>query len=94
VVDAIGPGSLKCVVAWPDSGDGLGQTLRDRVRDEDIRRLHDGTFLVYTDADPADIRDWLEPALGEGASAFVVEVERWSSLGPGVDSAWLLRRGH
>ena len=51
-------------------------------------------FLVYTEAEPEAVRDWLRPLLREHESAFVVEFARWSSAGAGADQGWLLRRGH
>ena len=32
--------------------------------------------------------------LSDDESALVIEFERWSSYGPGLDTAWLMRRGH
>lgn len=93
----IGPGSLKCVTA---SSPGrslrglLGQALRAHLRADDIRHLYGETFLVYTDAEAATIRDWLMPTLEDGESVFVVEFEQWSGCGPAPDRRWLLRRGH
>ena len=96
-MDEAGPGSLKCVTA--SSGErslraGVQQALLAHVRDDDVRHLYDNVFLVYTEADPEAVRDWLRPALREHESAFVVEFERWSSAGAAADQRWLLRRGH
>ncbi len=52
------------------------------------------SFLAFTDAGPAAIRDWLAPVLSEGEAVFVMEFERWSGSGPSIDRDWLLRRGH
>jgi hypothetical protein len=97
VTDDVGPGSLKLVTGWsPDRSlrDALHETLRAHIAENDVRRLHGETFLAFTDAEPAAIRDWLAPVLLEGESVFVVEFERWSGHGPAIDRGWLLRRGH
>jgi len=94
--EPIGLGSLKLVI-----GCGIDATLADRigteiaphVRADDVRRAGDA-IIVYTDAEPGQIRDWLAPALRDGESVLVVEFERWSSRGDAVDRTWLLRRGH
>ena len=95
--DEIGPGSLKCVSVWSPyrSLRGLIQTtLAGRLRIEDVHHLYGDVYLVYTDAEPAAIRDWLAPGLAGDESVFVVEFERWSAAGPAADQRWLLRRGH
>jgi len=56
--------------------------------------LADEALAVFGAFEPSEIRDWLSGLLAEDESALVLEFERWSSLGPGVDSAWLMRRGH
>ena len=96
-MDAIGPGSLKCVVGSSDRRtvrDAIESALLAHVRLEDVRHLGGEAFAVYTEAAPDEIRDWLGDALEDGESAFVVEFERWSSRGPVADREWLLRRGH
>ena len=93
----IGPGSLKCVAAWSASrslDDLASETLQAHVRPEDVQRLDEALFLVYTDAEPAAIRDWFAPSLLEAESVFVAEFERWSAYGPAPDPRWLLFRGH
>ncbi len=96
--DVIGPGELKVVSAWSPARDVSGEVeevLRANVRPEDIRKLWDATFLVYTEASQAEIRDWLAGRLSEGDGVFVAAFERWSSWGRASDHrAWLLRRGH
>ncbi len=96
-LDPIGPGSLKCVSAGSPSRPlrtDIEEALRARVRPEDIRHLYGDVFLVYTDAEPLAIRDWLISALGDDESVFVTEFENWSGRGPAADRSWLLRRGH
>ncbi len=95
--DEIGPGSLKCISAGSSSRPlrpAIEEALLARVRPEDIRHLYGDVFLVYTDAEPLAIRDWLAPALTHEESVFVAEFEHWSSYGPAADRSWLLRRGH
>ena len=95
--DEIGPGSLKCVSAGSPSRPlraDIEEALRACVRPEDIRHLYGNVFLVYTDAEPLAIRDWLIPTLSDDESVFVVDFEHWSGRGPAADRAWLLRRGH
>jgi hypothetical protein len=59
-----------------------------------VRRICDGAHVIFTDAEPAEIRSWISEQLDSGDSLFVVEFERWSSYGASVDQRWLLRRGH
>jgi hypothetical protein len=97
VTDAIGPGSLKLVTASSNSRslDGIvDAVLTTQAGVADVRRLQDGVFLVYTDAEPEDVRGWVAEQLADGESVFVVEFERWSSWGTAADRRWLLRRGH
>ena len=96
-LDAIGPGSLKCISAGSPSRSlraDIEEALRARVRPEDIRHLYGDVLLVYTAAEPLAVRDWLIPALTDDESVFVTEFENWSGRGPAADRAWLLRRGH
>lgn len=90
------PGSLKLVTGWSATRslrDTIEQTLTARIR-ADVLRLGDALFLIYTEAETSELRDWLSSELEEDESVFVVEFERWSSSGPAVDRGWLLRRGH
>lgn len=88
--------TLKLVSAWsPDRHlrAMIEEVLRAHVPAEDIRHLHGRVYLVYTAAEPAEIRDWLASHLVDGERAFVVEFERWSGRNiPHRD--WLLVRGH
>lgn len=97
MTDAIGPGTLKLVSGWSPSR-SLDQALRERLERHagvnDVCRLSAGLYVVHTEAEPADVRTWLQAELLEDESALVLEFERWSSYGPGVDRTWLLRRGH
>ena len=89
--------SLKCVVAW-SSRRWLCETVEDALKSlagpDEVRRLGDETCLVYTDVDPAGVRDHVRSRLAPGDSLLVVEFEKWSEYGSGIDSPWLLRRGH
>ena len=74
----------------------------------DIRRLGEEACLVYSPAPANAIRDRLRERLEEGESLLVLEFEKWSGYGRGVDArqgrrrgvgaglatAWLLARGH
>jgi hypothetical protein len=97
VTDIIGAGSLKLVSGWSLSRSldlVLDEVLSDRAGTNDVRRLQDNAFVVYTEAEPADVRNWVAEELTDQESVLVVEFERWSSHGPAVDRRWLLRRGH
>ncbi|HZP56307.1 MAG TPA: hypothetical protein VFC53_01980 [Dehalococcoidia bacterium] len=95
MTDDIGRGVMLLVVASAQ-GDAIEHALCERLRPEDVRRLHGGAWLAYGDVTPADVRDWLAPLLREDDSLFVVEYERWSSWGtaPAAHQGWLHRRGH
>jgi hypothetical protein len=89
--------TLKCVIAWSDRRNLCSiveDALRAKIGGDEVLRLGDETLIAYAVAEPAEIRDWVRGALDDGESVLVLEFERWSSHGPGVDSAWLLRRGH
>lgn len=93
----IGPGSLKCVIAWSPQRPLAGpvrEVLRERIDREDIRHVDGGVTLLHTTADAADIRDWLAAILNTDESALVLEFEKWSGYGNAVDRDWLLARGH
>jgi hypothetical protein len=97
VTDVIGPGSLKLVSGWSSARSldpVLHEILSDRAGANNVRRFHDSVFAVYSEAEPADVREWFAGRLTSEESVFVVEFERWSSHGPHVDRRWLLRRGH
>ncbi len=89
--------TLKCVIAWSERRnlcDLVGAVLSARVGLEQVRRAGDDSFLAYTIASPAELRNWVAEALEAGESVLVVDFEKWSGSGPGVDAEWLLRRGH
>ena len=89
----IGAGSLKCVTTSSSGRPGsktVETALQAHIRPEHTRKVFDNVFLVYTEADTATIRDWLE----EIGAAFVVEFEQWSGYGARIDHPWLLERGH
>jgi len=92
-VSKIEPGTLKCIIAAGETH-ALLAALSERVRAGDIRRIGLETLLVHTESEPAELRDWLSGVLAEGQSLLVVEFEKWSGFGEGVDREWLLARGH
>jgi hypothetical protein len=89
-LDDVGPGTLKVVVA-PDEP-VIAKCLRRHVPEQHVRPAGRGAWIVFTEAEPAEIRDWVAAVSGD-ASVFVVEFERWSGQGD-IDREWLLRRGH
>lgn len=96
VTDETGVGTLKLVVAGPGDGRSLElieAAMQKHAGAEQVRRVGPG-IVVFTGASVAAVRDRVRDALGAGESALVVEFERWSSVGDGVDAEWLLRRGH
>ncbi|TMF03920.1 MAG: hypothetical protein E6I38_13385 [Chloroflexi bacterium] len=89
--------TLKYVIAWSERRNLyslVADAIETKVGANDVRRLADEALAVFGAFEPSEIRDWLSGLLAEDESALVLEFERWSSLGPGVDSAWLMRRGH
>jgi hypothetical protein len=89
--------SLKCVMAWSDRRNLcslIEDALRARISSDSVLRLNDDALLVHAANEPAEIRDWVRSVLEDAESVLVVEFERWSSYGDGVDSRWLMRRGH
>ena len=93
----IGSGSLKLVSGWSPSRslDHVIETaLTQRVGANDVRRLHELVYLIYTEAEPSVVRGWLAEQLAGDESIFIAEFERWSSHGPAAGRTWLLRRGH
>jgi len=89
--------TLKCVIAWSERRNLCSlvvDAIETKVGTDDVRRLADDALAVFGAYEPSEIRDWLSGLLAEDESALVLEFERWSSLGPGVDSAWLMRCGH
>ena len=92
-MSTIGPGTLKCVIS---SGklDSVLARLLERVDSENIREVRPGAVLVHTPLEASELRDWLAGEVEEGQSLLVVEFEKWSGHGAGVDRVWLLARGH
>ena len=89
--------TLKCIIAWSDARNLCGlieRALETRIAEQDVVRLNEDSCLVYTDEATSDIREWIAPELREGDSVLVMEFETWSGYGLGVDSRWLMRRGH
>ena len=89
--------SLKCVIAWSERRNLcslVADAIETRVGADEVRRLGDDALAVFGAYDPSEIRNWLSGLLAEDESALVLEFDHWSSYGPGVDTAWLMRRGH
>ncbi len=89
--------TLKCVVFCSDKRNLcslVAEALEARVGPEDVCRLGDESLAVYSVAAPDEVRDWAAEVLESGESVLVVEFERWSGYGAGVDAAWLRKRGH
>ncbi len=89
--------TLKCVIAWSDLRDLCGLVegaLRAKVDEGEIQRLNEDCYLIYTNEETSEIRDLLASILRDGGSVLVIDFEKWSGHGPGVDSRWLMRRGH
>jgi len=92
-----GDPALKCVIAWSDRRNLcslVAKALESKIGAEDVRQLGDESLAVYGAAQSAELRDWAAEVLEDGESVLVVEFERWSGHGPGVDAGWLLKRGH
>ena len=89
-MDEIGRGSLKVVVATGHSVEGA---LLAHVPREHIRAAGEGAWIIFAEAEPEAIRDWVIAESGADTPVFVVEFERWSGHGD-IDRDWLLRRGH
>ncbi len=88
---------MRCVIAWSPRRplcDVILDGLAACVDAGDIRRLGDEACLVYSPAPTDEIRDRLRERLEDGESLLVLEFEKWSGYGQGLDAAWLLARGH
>jgi hypothetical protein len=89
--------SLKCVIAWSDRRNLCSiveAELRGGLDGDEVRRAGDDAIIAHAANEPAEIRDWVRAVLEDGESVLVFEFERWSGYGLGVDSQWLLSRGH
>ena len=92
----IPPGSLKLVLfGGPRSLRArIASALAGRIPGDELRPLGPSALLVHTEAEPAEVRDWLAAVCPPGGWVFVAEFEKWSARGGAVDAAWLLARGH
>ena len=89
--------TLKCVIAWSERRNLCSiveDALQAQIAVGDVLPLSEDALLVHAANEPSEIRDWVRAALEDGESVLVVEFERWSGYGPGVDSRWLMSRGH
>ena len=90
-MQATGPGTLKCVIAAPTAA--VLAELREHVMDENL--LQSGpAVIVYTPLEPSELRDILARVCSDGDPLIVLEFEKWSGFGAGLDREWLLARGH
>jgi hypothetical protein len=89
----VGPGTLKLVIssARPEA---VLAALQHRVDAENIHAAVSGALLVHSALEPSELRDMLSRELGEGDSLLIVEFEKWSGYGAGIDREWLRARGH
>jgi hypothetical protein len=89
--------TLKCIIAWSDRRN-LCTVVRDRltemVPDSDILPAGDDATIALTALTADQLRDALRDAIEPDEGLLVVEFETWSGYGQGVDSRWLLARGH
>ena len=89
--------TLKCVIAWSDRRNLCSiveDALRAKIAAGDVLRLGDDALVLHAANEPAEIREWVRRALEEGESVLVFGFEHWSGYGPGIDSRWLMSRGH
>lgn len=91
-MSAIGPGTLKCIIAAATPA--ALAALREHAGANNIREAGEGAVLVYTALEPSELRDLLSLDTAEGESLLVLEFEKWSGFGTGIDREWLLARGH
>ena len=89
----VGSGSLKLVISSAQPNAVLA-ALGARVDEENIRAAVSGALLVHSALEPSELRDMLSRKLGRGDSLLVVEFEKWSGYGAGIDREWLRARGH
>lgn len=91
-----GDATLKCVIAWSERRN-LCSLVEDALQQKTagaVLRLGEEALVVHTADEPAAVRDRVRAVLEDGESVLVFEFERWSGYGPGVDSQWLVSRGH
>jgi hypothetical protein len=89
--------TLKLVVVDPRGRAAAAAVEHQLVRlagEGEVRRVGNVAFVVHTVLGTADVRDRLRGYLAEGDAAIVVEFETWSGYGSGIDTVWLMRRGH
>jgi hypothetical protein len=89
--------SLKVVVAWSERRNLcslIREGLAEFIPGAEMLALGEDATLVHTAEPPSAIRDRLRERLESGDHVFVAEFEVWSGHGAGLDSRWLLARGH
>lgn len=89
--------TLKLVVLEATS-DSVAAAVRNElaglVGENELREVGGRAFAAHTLLSTAELRDRIQPLLATGHTAIVVEFETWSGYGRGIDSGWLMRRGH
>ena len=83
------PPSLKLLTIDPASPDSLAavrRILAERVDEGEVQTLFSHGLIVNTKMEPSALRDLVARALGPDQQALVVEFERWSARGSGVES--------
>ncbi|MBM2826834.1 MAG: hypothetical protein HW403_898 [Dehalococcoidia bacterium] len=78
----------------PDMKENVRTALETQVSSQHIQGIFGDGILVFTEADPSTIRDWLKPSLSDQDHLFVAEFEHWSGYGAEIDKEWLAWRGH
>ena len=78
----------------PDLKGNVRTALESQVSSQHVQQILGDGLLVFTEANPSTIRDWLKPSLSDQDHLFVAEFERWSGYGAGIDREWLTWRGH
>jgi len=89
--------TLKCVIAWSDRRNLCSlveETLKQRLGETEVRKLGEDSLVCYGLPAPDEVRDLVAGVLDAEESVLVVEFEKWSGRGPGMDAEWLMRRGH
>jgi hypothetical protein len=87
----------KCIITWSDRRNlctVVRDWLTDVVPESDILPAGDDAMIALTALTADQLRDALRDAIEPDEALIVVEFETWSGYGQGVDSRWLLARGH
>jgi hypothetical protein len=88
---------VRCVIAWSDRRNLcsiVGDELRSMVPEAELRGIGDDSYLVHTALSADELRNRLRRTLDVDEGLLVIDFERWSGYGEGLDGRWLLARGH